>query len=272
MNAFDYWRDLQLASVERSARLDSEPERSRWRRMAATYNRNALHGNAPAFADAIAAMVHTGETVLEIGPGTGGFTVPVAGRAARVLAVDMSDAMLEVLGAELVARGLGNVEPKLGEWPDVRVPVHDVVLAVNSLYRVLDIRTAIERMTATARRRVVVAWSIGHNPPVLPSVVDPCGPRRYRPGVTYIHLLLALHELGIATDLTIHRVPRTVWRESYADAADKLLGVTDPTPAERADAAALARVMFTPEDDGVVHRYEGQVAVVGWQGRARNEH
>jgi SAM-dependent methyltransferase len=271
MNAFDYWRELQLTSPERAVRLDAEAERARWQRMAPAYNRNALHVNAPAFAHAIAAMVRPGETVLEIGPGTGGFTVPVAGRAARVLAVDMSDAMLGVLRAELAAGGIENVETMLGEWPDVTVPVHDVVLAVNSLYRVLDVRTAIERMSATARRRVIVAWSVGHNPPVLPSVVDPQRPRRERPGVTYIHLLLALHELGIATDLTIHHVPRAVWRESYADAAGRLLAVADPTPAERAEAAALARVMFAPEGDGVVHRYEGQVAVISWQGRGSPE-
>jgi SAM-dependent methyltransferase len=269
MNAFDYWRELQLASPDRAGRLDAEGERARWRQTAAAYNRNALHVTAPAFAQHVAALVQPGDTVLEIGPGTGGFTVPVARRAARVLAVDVSDAMLDALRAELAARGIANVETVEGEWPNVSVPVHDVVVAVNSLYRILDIRTTIERMTAAARRRVVVGWSVGHNPPVLPSVVDPRGPRRYRPGVTYIHLLLALHELGVATDVTIHRVPRGVWRKSYADAAEKLLGVDDPTPAERAEAAALARAMFSPDGDGVVHRYEGQVAVIGWQGGGR---
>ncbi len=269
MNAFDYWRELQLTSVERAGRLDPAAEQARWRPMAASYNRNALHVSAPAFAEAVAALVQPGESVLEIGPGTGGFTLPVAARAGRVLAIDMSDAMLDVLHAELVTRGTENVETILGEWPNVCVPVHDAVLAVNSLYRILDIRLAIERLTAAARRRAIVAWSIGHNPPVLPTVVDPHGWRRYRPGVTYIHLLLALHESGISTDLTIQHVPRVVWRQSYADAAGKLLGVHDPTPSERAEAASLVRAMFTPEGDGVVHRYDGQVAVISWQGKGR---
>lgn len=266
MDAFAYWRELQLASPERSRRLDPEVERSRWRRMAAAYNRNALHTSAPHFADTIAALVQPGERVLEIGPGTGGFTFPVAAHAAQVLAIDLSDAMLDVLRGEAAARGITNITTVQAEWPDVDAPVHDVVLAVNSLYRILDIRTAIERMTRAARRRVIVGWSIGHNPPLLPSVVDPAGPRRYRPGVTYIHLLLALHELGIEADLTVHRVPRAVWRTSFAEAAEQLLGVADPTPAERAEAAALARAMFTPEGDGVVHRYEGRVAVITWPG------
>src|SRR5262245_23595578 len=116
MNAFDYWRQLQLASLERSHRLDPEAERARWRQMASGYNRNALHVNAPAFAEAVAALVRPGETVLEIGPGTGGFTIPVAARAARVLAVDLSDAMLDVLRPELATRAIENVETMIGEW------------------------------------------------------------------------------------------------------------------------------------------------------------
>jgi len=85
--------------------------------------------------------------------------------------------------------------------------------------------------------------------------------------VTYIHLLLALHELGIAAELDVYRVPRLVWRASYDDATEKLLGVPDPTDQERQQAADLARQWFVPDGDGVVHRYEGRVAVVVWQGQ-----
>ena len=57
MSAFDYWRELQLASPERSDRLDPVAERARWQQMAASYSRNALHTNAPAFVEAITALV-----------------------------------------------------------------------------------------------------------------------------------------------------------------------------------------------------------------------
>jgi SAM-dependent methyltransferase len=237
--------------------------------LAESYDRGALHSSAPGFAEQIASLIEPGESVLEIGPGTGGFTVPVARRAGRVLAIEFSDAMLRALADRLDVHGIGNVQAREGEWPDVDVPAHDAVLAVNSLYRVVEIRTCIERMTACARRRVIVAWSIGHNPPMLPSLVDPGGPRRYQPGVTYIHLVLALHELGIAYDLAVQRAPRIVRRASIDDAAVGLLSVSDPTAAERRDAERLARAIFLPEGDEVVHRYEGQVAVISWAGSAR---
>jgi SAM-dependent methyltransferase len=266
LSAFTYWTHLQQSAVARPASSDAASERERWRSLEHDYNRNALHASAPAFVSSIASLIDPGESVLEIGPGTGGFTIPVAARAGRMLVVDLSEAMLSVLQDELQRLGTGNVTVVLAEWPNVEVAKHDVVLAINSLYRIFDVRACIERMTASARRRVVVAWSIGHNPPVLPSIVDPRGPRGYRPGVTYIHLLLALHELGIQTDVEVHRVPRQVWRESYEDAAEKLIGLPDPTEQERADAAGLARRLFVPEGDGVVYRYEGQVAVICWPG------
>ena len=85
--------------------------------MAADYNRNALHVSAPHFAAYVADLVDPGETVLAIGSGTGGFTLPVAAPASRMLALDPSEAMLAVLRHELVARALGNVALMQAEWP-----------------------------------------------------------------------------------------------------------------------------------------------------------
>src|ERR1700749_5054317 len=53
-----------------------------------------------------------GESVLEIGPGTGALTLPVAeavGEGGRVVAVDISDPMLDAARQKVVERGLCNV-------------------------------------------------------------------------------------------------------------------------------------------------------------------
>jgi SAM-dependent methyltransferase len=49
-------------------------------------------------------------TVIEFGPGTGQFTIAVAPRCARVIAIDVSSPMLQHLEGKLAARGLRNVE------------------------------------------------------------------------------------------------------------------------------------------------------------------
>lgn len=49
-------------------------------------------------------------TVVELGPGTGQFTLAAAARCRRLVAVDVSEPMLERLRGKLAAAGAGNVE------------------------------------------------------------------------------------------------------------------------------------------------------------------
>ena len=59
-----------------------------------------------------------GESVLEIGPGTGALTVPLAeavGEHGRVVAVDISEPMLDAARQKVAERGLGNVTLHSGD-------------------------------------------------------------------------------------------------------------------------------------------------------------
>ena len=51
--------------------------------------------------------IEEGDVVVEFGPGTGVFAVAAAGRGARVIAVDVSAAMLEFAGRAAAAAGVG---------------------------------------------------------------------------------------------------------------------------------------------------------------------
>ncbi len=57
-----------------------------------------------------AAAVDAADTVLEIGPGLGALTVPLAGRAARLVAVEADAGVLDLLRAELPADRRSGVE------------------------------------------------------------------------------------------------------------------------------------------------------------------
>src|ERR1700749_243736 len=59
-----------------------------------------------------------GESVLEIGPGTGALTVPLAegvGEHGRVVAVDISEPMLSAARQKIAERGLRNVTLHSGD-------------------------------------------------------------------------------------------------------------------------------------------------------------
>ncbi len=71
--------------------------------------------NQPATAQAIAESAGIGpeDVVVEIGPGLGALTLPLAGLAARVIALEVDRGVYEALLAVLAETGAANVEPRL---------------------------------------------------------------------------------------------------------------------------------------------------------------
>ncbi|MBN2005912.1 MAG: methyltransferase domain-containing protein [Anaerolineae bacterium] len=96
---------------------------------------------------------HPGETLLDIGAGTGAWTVLLAPYVRSVTAMDPSPAMLDVLRENVTATGLDHVIVLEGGWPEIVVTPHAVVLCSHALYGVADFAAFVGKMTATARRR-----------------------------------------------------------------------------------------------------------------------
>jgi len=78
----------------------------------------------PATAEAIAASagIAPGDTVVEIGAGLGALTLPLAARAARVIAVEVDRGIYAALEEVLTGEGVTNVEARLSDaleldWP-----------------------------------------------------------------------------------------------------------------------------------------------------------
>ncbi len=151
------WRDLVEAQARgrAEAKLDARPYD--WQDKARAFHESvqrrwAKPDSSRAF---IAADLeqHPGETLLDIGAGTGAWAVFLARYAQHVTALDPSLAMLDVLRENVAAEGLTNVSVVEGSWPDANVPPHDVVLCSHSLYGIADFETAVRKLAATARRR-----------------------------------------------------------------------------------------------------------------------
>ncbi len=91
-------------------------------------------------------------TVLDIGAGTGAWSVLMSKRAKHVTAVEPSDSMIEVMRESLAAEKINNVTIVQGEWPDVSVEPHDFSLCSHAMYASPDLRTFVLKMTACTRR------------------------------------------------------------------------------------------------------------------------
>jgi SAM-dependent methyltransferase len=104
-------------------------------------------------------------TVLDIGAGPGTLSVPLAGRVARVTAVEPAAGMAEVMTEYAEEEGVSNLEIVRKRWEDVNPSVdlagrYDVVVASYSL-GMPDIRTAIEAMCKASSRWVYLFWFAG---------------------------------------------------------------------------------------------------------------
>jgi len=108
-------------------------------------------------------MLERDHTILEVGCGTGNYTVPVARRCARTVAVDASPEMLRYTRERLDREGLSGVETRLERLPDLLAPARtfDGTLAIGVLNYVHDIEGALKSLTFSLKPE---GWAVFNVP------------------------------------------------------------------------------------------------------------
>jgi 2-polyprenyl-3-methyl-5-hydroxy-6-metoxy-1,4-benzoquinol methylase len=91
-------------------------------------------------------------TVLDIGAGTGSWSILLSPRAKHVTAIEPSESMIRVMNESLTAEGISNVSIVQGSWPDVSVEPHDFSLCSHAVYAYPDLAAFIRKMVACTRR------------------------------------------------------------------------------------------------------------------------
>jgi SAM-dependent methyltransferase len=103
--------------------------------------------------------IRPGESVLDVGCGSGALALPLAEAGHEVVALDFSAGMLDLLRRRASAEGLRNLRTIHAGWDDdwraAGVAAADVAIASRSL-DVRDLRAALRKLDAFARRRVCI--------------------------------------------------------------------------------------------------------------------
>ncbi|MBE6472447.1 MAG: class I SAM-dependent methyltransferase [Coriobacteriaceae bacterium] len=147
------------------------------------------------------AGVREGETVLDMGCGTGALATPLAQAGNRVIACDFSQGMMDVMLADQRALGVNGVETHLMSWSDdweacgLGEKSVDVALASRSI-ATSDLRESLRKLDRVARRRVCLTLPCGPSPRVDERLLEAAG-FEHRLGRDFLYAFNILASEGV---------------------------------------------------------------------------
>ena len=173
------------------------------------------------------ADIRPGETVLDMGCGTGSLATPLAMQGMRVLACDFSRGMLDVMQQDQRELGVSGVEVRQMSWADdwaahgVGPKSVDVALASRSIVTE-DLQDSLLKLNSVARRRVCITLPCGPSPRTDERLIEAVG-LAPRAGRDFMYAFNILAANGINPEVAY--IP-SVRMELFGSFDDALAGFT----------------------------------------------
>jgi ArsR family transcriptional regulator len=139
-----------LAALKAALKARRSEERAFFDHAAESFGRQYLPGRSWEGLARALLLLAPRQVIADLGIGSGELTLLLASTAERVIAVDFSDRMLQVVAAKAERAGLKNIDFRLGEIE--QLPIDPEVVDVAVLSQVLHHAAKPERALAEARR------------------------------------------------------------------------------------------------------------------------
>ena len=247
-----------------------------WTHMAVKYDRDMEYSNRIRFVDRIER--HNPETVLDVGAGTGVFAIPLAKQGIRVVAVEPSTGMLDILKNKAADYNLTNIEYINKKWEEVSIEKlteinngeYDLVITSHALYYITDLHNSFKKMNDVSKGYVYLLmianevrdnsysklWERLHKNP-LPPYPD------------YSCLYMVLRELGIHPNIEM----LDTYAKRYVEDIDELINRWkdyldlggEPTEDQRAAIREYLAGKIKEEDGKSYMEWESKDAVIYWR-------
>lgn len=267
----ELWKAV-YAAAPRRRRRDRDPGAA-WDKKAGAYGR-AVGDEAAVTAREVGMIgLLPGDRVLDMGAGTGRLAVPMAEVAAHVTALDPSKGMLERLEAGMAAKGLTNYSCIRMRWEDAaigeNVEEHDVVVAAYSL-GFYDLKAALEKIDAAARRCVCLFWHAGEwRTPAERALMKAAfgleeeGDSGYP---DYSYIVNILHDMDVYADVTVYDAVLTNRYASPEEAALQWATLHEAPEESLGTITDHFSAMLEPDGGGgYLHRKRRRQAMIRWE-------
>ena len=192
------------------------------------------------------AGVRPGETVLDMGCGTGALATPLAMAGNHVVACDFSKGMLDVMVADQRELGVENVDVKVMSWADdwdafgVTAKSVDVALASRSI-ATNDLRDSLELLDRVARRRVCVTLPGSSSPRCDDDLLRRAGLEAHV-GHDFLYAFNILVQMGVKPEVAYIPNSRIERFDTFDETLDKFVTVASEAARGYATAEQIAAI------------------------------
>ena len=147
------WLELWRELVTRSTRPKTE------KRLVERYKAHARKRTerSDPLLDFVLKEMDERDTVVEIGPGTGRWTIPLAKKVKSLTAIEPTSGMVDMLKENIANAGLDNVEILSQTWEESSPSVHDIVICAHGMYGSPDLSGFVRKMDRFARKGCYLA-------------------------------------------------------------------------------------------------------------------
>ena len=214
----EYWKTLVL---QRKNQLPEGHLSFNKREKAEAYDAGTRRKNrekVDALVEFIISQLTPRDTVLDVGAGTGRWTVPLVKFALKVTAIEPAEAMMDILKRNASE---AKVSDKIGfissTWEEANVEVHDIVTCAHAMYMSADFVSFVERLQSHARKRCYLG--IRHFP--IDGIIQELHTKIFgqpHDSPNFIIAYNALHQMGIYANVLMEDLQHR-WTDPTIDSA-----------------------------------------------------
>lgn len=192
------------------------------------------------------AAIEPGETVLDMGCGTGTLATPLAAAGNHVIACDFSQGMLNQMLADHETLGITGIESHIMSWTDdwekfgLGENSVDVAIASRSI-ATNDLKDSLMRLNRVARRRACITLSYGPSPRADETLMTAAG-LGHIIGKDFLYAFNILASCGMAPEVAYIPNTRIDRFESPEEALDKFTRIAVDAARGVADEKTIAAI------------------------------